>query len=642
MIELKNISLSYGARKIFDGISCSINRKDRIGLAGLNGAGKTTLLRILSGEETPDFGEIEKANFAEIGYLKQEEIVAGNRELFIEAESAFDDVVALRKRESALDKIIASASPDSPEYLAALDSMGEIRHKLDFSEEIKLKSRVESVLMGLGFKMSDMNRPCREFSGGMQMRVALAKLLLKEPSLLMLDEPTNHLDIESVAWLEDWLKSYGGAVLLVSHDKALLNALCSRIWHLERGRLDTYSGNYDDFLRESSARAENLERAASNQRKKIEKTERFIERFRYKASKAAQVQSRIKALEKIDLIQTGESEKKIKFSFPPSKRCSQVVLEVSEVSKSFGNKEVLKNISFRIERGEKVALVGVNGAGKSTLAKIIAGELEADSGSVKLGNDVEMSYFAQHQTDTLDKTNDVLTEASEFAPMSRKSDVRNLLGAFLFSGDDVLKSVGVLSGGEKNRLALAKMLLREFNFLLLDEPTNHLDINSKAVLQKSISSYDGTLLIVSHDRDFLDPLVSKVMELSPSGLRFFEGNLSDYVEKIEKEGKIFLKNKSPKKSSDRKAVKAAEAAARIERGKLKRSVEELERKIEAAESGIIQIENEMSSPDFHKFGERCAQISNEYNSLKKELSLLYKEWESAVDKYSNFDASSLS
>lgn len=630
MIEIRDIRLAYGVRKLLDGIDVVINKGDRIGLVGSNGAGKSTLLKILAGLEHADSGDIIKPRYSTIGYLPQDALVVGSRPLFDEVESAFENVIRLREDLKEVDAVLNSAPVGSQEYADALESMGEITHKLEDAEESKLRSRVETVLQGLGFKMSDMRRPCSEFSGGWQMRIALAKLLLKEPSLLMLDEPTNHLDIESIAWLEDYLGGYGGAVMIVSHDRAFLDLLTNRTFHITRGRLDSYAGNYGFFLEESEARRYQLERAAANQQKKIDKTERFIERFRYKSSKAAQVQSRIKALDKVDRIELEQGESEISFRFPEPARSGQVVLDVENVSKAFGDHKVLQNVSFQIERGERVALVGVNGAGKSTLVKIIAGELAKDSGQISLGFNVSMSYFAQHQTEELNVENDVLTEAVEVAPMERKSEVRGLLGSFLFTGDDVKKRVGVLSGGEKNRLALAKMLLKDFNFLILDEPTNHLDMNSKAVLQAALAAYGGTYLIVSHDRSFLDPIVDKVIELSPDGLRIFPGNLSEYVERIKGEGKIKLRSSSSalqKNSNDPRQRRAEAAKKREELSKIKKAISKIEKDIADSENAVAQIEAEMSSPDFFKRGAECASTTEDYNNLKAKIDSLYKEWE---------------
>ncbi len=449
------------------------------------------------------------------------------------------------------------------------------------------------------------------------------------------------MDIESIAWLEDYLKSYAGAILLVSHDRAFLNALTNRTFHLSRGRLDTYAGNYDFYETESVARKHHLERAAENQRKSLEKTEKFIERFRYKSSKAAQVQSRIKAMDKIERIEIESDERQINFKFPEPERTGQIVLDVRNICKSFGDHKVLNDVSMTLERGERAALVGVNGAGKSTLAKIIAGTLAADSGTVEFGLNVKMSYFAQHQTEELDKSNDVLEEALSAAPMERKGEVRGLLGSFLFTGDDVLKKVGVLSGGEKNRLALAKMLLRDFNFLLLDEPTNHLDMNSKNILAQALAAYRGTYLIVSHDRAFLDPIVDKVYELSPAGLRVYQGNLSAYVEKIKAEGRLNLKN-SPtaqaKPVSSYKERKMQASKKRAELSALKKNVARLESEIAAAESDLAEIEAEMASPDFFKRGAQCSSITESYNALKSKIDALYSEWESATQSLQDASA----
>ncbi len=627
MIEIKNISLAFGARKIFDNASVVINKGDKIGLVGSNGAGKSTLLKILAGLEFADSGEIAKPRYATVGYLPQEALVSGSRPLFEEAESAFEDVLAARAQLEAASEVVASASTDTIEYAEAIEAMGELQHRLEDMQEHKLRSRVETVLQGLGFKMSDMQRPCCEFSGGWQMRIALAKILLRAPSLIMLDEPTNHLDIESVAWLESYLQNYSGAVIIVSHDKTFLDNLTSRTFHVSKGRLDAYAGNFDFYLRESAKRLEVLRKAAANQQREIAKTERFIERFRSKNTKAAQVQSRIKALDKIERVEVEDDfDGEIKFSFPEAKRCGQVVLDVQGVSKSFGSLDVLRDISFKIERGERVAIVGVNGAGKSTLAKIISGELNADAGNIALGTNVEMSFFAQHQSEKLNKNSDVLTEACADVPFERRTKVRGLLGSFLFSGDDVFKSVGVLSGGEKNRLALAKMLLKDFNFLLLDEPTNHLDINSKKVLQNALSSFGGTYVIVSHDRDFLDPIVNRVIELSDKGVRFFEGNLSDYVERIKVEGKIVCAQK-PAKISDYKLRKQERAQARQEISKKKKQLRSCEEKISTIEEDVAKIEAEMASPEFFKRGAQCASTTENYNALKKELHELYASWE---------------
>lgn len=633
MIELKNIELAFGARRILDSVNAVVNKGDRIGLVGSNGAGKSTLLKILAGVERADAGEIAKPKYATVGYLPQEGIVTAGRPLFEEVESSFENIIELRKRLAQADEVIACADTASNEYAEAIWQMGEINIKLDDAEENKLRPRIETVLHGLGFSQKDMTRDCAEFSGGWQMRIALAKLLLQAPTLLMLDEPTNHLDIESVAWLEDYLAGYAGAIILVSHDRTFLNKICTRTIHVTSGRLDCYAGDYDDFVVQSAARKEQTERAALNQSKEIAKTEKFIERFRYKATKAAQVQSRIKMLDKVERIELERNESNIHFNFPAAQRCGQVALKISNISKAFGEHKVLENISFQIERGQRVGIVGVNGAGKSTLSKIIAGEMPPDSGTIEYGLNVQLSFFAQHQSAELNPNNDVLTEALEAATLERKKDARSVLGSFLFRGDDVFKKVPVLSGGEKNRLALVKMLLKDFNFLLLDEPTNHLDMNSKNVLQAALKAYGGTYIIVSHDRSFLDELVDQVIEISPNGMRIFKGNLSDYVEKIKDEGKLVLRSSNAqKKVSSQKERRQQQAKTRAQITQLKREAKTIEENIETAESDLAQIELEMATPDFFKRGNQCASINESYNALKAKIEKLYSDWELAQSK----------
>ena len=468
------------------------------------------------------------------------------------------------------------------------------------------------------------------------MRIALAKLLLREPSLLMLDEPTTHLDIESITWLEDYLRAYEGAVIVVSHDKSFLDLMTSKTFYLGGGKLEVYAGNYSYYERESAARRERLEKAAETQAKDIAKTERFIERFRYKATKAAQVQSRIKALDKVERIELDRRQGGIAFRFPEPKRAGQVVMNVENVHKSFGGNHVLRGVSLKIERGDRIAIVGANGAGKTTLARIMAGRLDFDSGAVELGYNVEMSYFAQHQAEELNPINTVLEEAESAAPAGEKHRARSLLGSFLFSGDDALKRVSVLSGGEKNRLALAKMLLQPFNFLILDEPTNHLDINSKRVLQEALNAYEGTFAIVSHDRDFLDPVVRKVVEIGRRGVRVFPGNVGDYVERIRAEGAF----ESPSQRSGRESAGAADFRGQKQlRGERNRRMGKIRRDIESAETRIGEIDLEladleglMSEENFFRDVEESNRTLARHAALKAESEKLYSEWESLSEE----------
>ncbi len=642
MIELREISLAFGARKLFNGISAVINRRDKIGLVGSNGAGKSTLLKLLAGLQDYDSGEIVRPKYVSFGYLSQDITEIGERTLYLEAESAFEGIVALKNKLAEAENLLQTLSSDSEEYLQTLEDIGALEHRLEDLDASKLRSKVETVLHGLGFSQSDMDRLCSEFSGGWRMRIALAKLLLKEPSLLMLDEPTNHLDIESVTWLEDYLQTYEGAVIVVSHDRSFLNLLCTKTFALSMGKLEVYAGNYDFYEYESVARRERLLKAAANQAKAIEKTERFIDRFRAKSSKAAQVQSRIKALDKVDKIEIEAEESGIAFRFPEPKRTGQVVISAQNICKSYDENLVLNNVSLQIERGEKVALVGINGAGKTTLARIMAGKLDYNSGKIELGYNVEMSYFAQHQAEELTPTNTVLQEAESAAPIGEKSKARGLLGSFLFSGDEALKPVSVLSGGEKNRLALTKMLLQSFNFLILDEPTNHLDMKSKKVLQHALQTYEGTFLIVSHDRDFLDPIITKVIEIGRRGVRFFPGNISDYVEKIRAEGVFDSPNASAKKISssaaEKKAAKALASEARKKLGKLQRDLEQLEEKIGAVDLEISDLEAVMSDVEFFKDLKASGDALKKHLKLKEDSEALYAKWEEISEEIANLSA----
>lgn len=635
MIELRGISLAFGPRKLFNNISGVINRRDKIGLAGPNGAGKSTLLKMLAGEIDQDAGEIVKPKYVSFGYLTQDISELSENTLYKEAESAFENVIALRNDLAFAEDFLQTLDTASDSYLQTLEDISSIEHKLEHLEESRLRSKIETVLHGLGFSQNDMDRPCSEFSGGWKMRIALAKLLLREPSLLMLDEPTNHLDIESITWLEEYLQNYEGAVIVVSHDKAFLNLLTKTTFYLGAGKLDIYAGNYDYFERESVARKERLVKAAQNQAKAIEKTERFIERFRAKNTKAAQVQSRIKALDKIERIEIDQELSGIKFRFPEPKRSGQVVISVKNISKSYGDKLVLNDINLEVQRGEHIAIVGANGAGKTTLARIMADRLEKNSGSVELGYNVEMSYFAQHQAEELNKENTVLEEAESAAPMGEKQKARGLIGAFLFSGDDAFKKVSVLSGGEKNRLALAKMLLQSFNFLILDEPTNHLDINSKKVLQDALKTYEGTFVIVSHDRDFLDPIISKVVEIGKKGVRSFLGNISDYVEKIRAEGAFenpSTKSKISSSALTHKEQKLLKSEKNKLIGKLKREIENAEKEIARLDLALADLEGEMSDENFFKDSIKSAEALKNHARLKAESEKFYETWSQLSDE----------
>ena len=533
MIALQKIRLQYGERYLYKDISATIGTSDRIGLVGSNGAGKSTLLKVLCGLEEIDGGKVDKANYVTFGYLPQDGIEMHGRTLFKETELAFADVLGLKAKVEEAEERLDEMDTSSEEFYETLELIGEWEHRLEDLDAGKLPSRIESVLLGLGFSSSDMHRKTEEFSGGWQMRIALAKLLLANPSLLLLDEPTNHLDVTSQKWLGGFFLRYEGSLLMISHDRGFLDIICNRTFELSMGSLHVYSGNYSVFETQSAERKELQMKAYKSQQKEIQQAEQFINRFRAKASKAKQAQSRIKALDKIERIQIEKEEDGVSFSFAPPPRSGQTVINLVDVSKSYGDLLVIRDANLRIERGDRIVVVGVNGAGKTTIAKVIAGVEPFQSGEREIGQSTHISYFGQHQADELDKSLTVLATLEESAEGKNTTNIRSILGTFLFRGDDVFKKVSVLSGGERNRLALAKMLARSANFLILDEPTNHLDMRSQDALQNALQEYTGAYLIVSHNRAFVDPLATKVLEIRKDGLSLFPGNVSDYLRHLE-------------------------------------------------------------------------------------------------------------
>jgi len=640
MIFLRNLKLQYGERYILRDASVSIGPNDRIGLVGSNGAGKTTLLRILTAEEAPDDGSIDKANHATIGYLPQDGIVSSGKSLFDETENAFSDILDLRNRIDEATCELQSLHTDSDAYQKLLEEIGGWERTLENRGIEKLPSLIESVLQGLGFAAQDMNRPTETFSGGWQMRIALAKLLLAKPSLLLLDEPTNHLDITSQRWLEKYLKRYEGAILMVSHDRAFLDEICQRTFELSQGCLSVYQGNYSQYLAQSKARKEQMSRSFKNQQKEIERTERFIERFRFKASKASQVQSRIKALDKIERIEIESEEEAIAFSFPPSPRSGQTVIELENIEKSFGELNVFKKASIRIERGDRIAVVGVNGSGKSTLAKIIAGIEPFQSGERELGPNTLIAYFAQHQAEELDPELSVLETLENSESGQSTTQLRTALGAFLFHGDDVFKKTRILSGGERNRLALAKILTRKANFLVLDEPTNHLDMRSQAALQKALASYDGAFLIVSHNRAFVDSIVTKTLEIRKDGLSLYPGNVSDYLEHLEEQldqisgesaSETLRQQSTANTQLTPKQRRQARAALVAELSPIRKRHDAVEKRIADIEISQRELEAKMSDPDYFKLPEAKESMLR-HDKDEKILESLYEDWNQLADQ----------
>ena len=535
MITINQVTHNFGKKVLFNKINCVINAHDRIALVGSNGSGKTTLLRMLMGELDSDGGSIDKAGYVSVGYLPQDGISVSGKTLFAEAESAFGDILQLQKNLEKAEEEMLEMDTSADEYYDLIDLMGEWEQQLEDHEPAKMKSRIERILLGMGFNESDFERDTGEFSGGWQMRIALAKLLLQNPSLIILDEPTNHLDIVSQHWVEQYLKHYQGALIVISHDRAFLDEVTNRTLELKLGNLTTFKGNYSYYVGESDKRLETLRKAYANQQKEIKEVKDWINRFRSNVKKASMVQSRIKALEKMELISIPRDEKKMFFRFPKSPPASAKVITISDLHKAYGDNVIFDGLDLRIDKGDRIAVVGVNGAGKSTLARIMAGTEPYQSGEVEKGINTVLGYFAQSQADELDPNNSVLEEVEKAAVGNDDANPRGALGALLFSGDEALKKTSVLSGGEKNRVALAKMLMHPANCMVLDEPTNHLDIKSKEVLQEAINLYEGTVILVSHDRAFLDGVVNKVLEVSPGSTRMLTCNVSEYIQRLEQE-----------------------------------------------------------------------------------------------------------
>jgi ATP-binding cassette, subfamily F, member 3 len=535
MIQLSGAGKRFGHKLLFENADWLITPRDRIGLVGGNGTGKSTLMKVLAGMDTFDYGSLTVAKGTSAGYLPQDGLTLSGRSVFAECMSVFDDLRALETELESLMHSMAELDHTGAEYSAVADRYQRVEHEFRTRDGYSIESEVGRVLMGLGFGKEDWPRLTDEFSGGWQMRLALAKLLLQQPNLLLLDEPTNHLDLEARNWLEEYLKNYPHAFVLISHDRYFLDVTVNKIAEIWNKRFWFYTGNYDKFLAQKTQRNEQLQAAYRNQRDRIEQLEIFINRFRYQATKAKQVQSRIKELEKIERIEVPPEEKTIHFSFPQPKPSGRIVAEFEGVAKSYSgkngsaDKQVFRNVSFMIERGDRIALVGVNGAGKSTLIKLLAGTENVTRGEYRLGHNVEADYFAQDQYKELDPDARILDDLGDAAPGSGETELRSLLGCFLFSDEDVFKKIGVLSGGERGRYALLRLLLHPANFLLLDEPTNHLDLRAKDVLLEALVKYTGTVVFVSHDRYFIDKLATRVFEVGDGKVEIFPGNYEDYL-----------------------------------------------------------------------------------------------------------------
>ncbi len=632
MISVDNVSVSYGGWTLFDGISFLVNPKDRIGLVGKNGAGKTTLLRLIIGEQQPTEGAITRNGDCTVGYLPQQMKVADTTTLLEETATAFAEVLALEAEiERLTGEIALREDYESEEYAALLQRLNEANDHYHILGGETRDADIEKTLLGLGFRREDFGRPTSEFSGGWRMRIELAKLLLRRPSVFLLDEPTNHLDIESIQWLEEYLKNYSGAVLVISHDRAFLDNVTNRTIELSLGKIYDYKLPYSKFVVARAERRAQQLAAYQNQQRLIEKSEEFIEKFRYKPTKSNQVQSRIKQLDKLERIEVEEEDlATLNIKFPPAPRSGQVVAEVKEVGKAFGEKRVFSGAEFTITKGDKIALVGRNGEGKTTFARMLIGQLEPTEGSIRIGANVSIGYYAQNQDDLMNGDFTVYDTLDRVAVGDIRTRLRDILGAFLFRGEDVDKKVKVLSGGERPRLAMARMMLEPHNLLVLDEPTNHMDMRSKDILKSAIQKFDGTVVVVSHDREFLDGMVDKVYEFRDGGVREYLGGIYYFLEKRKIESLQEL---------ERKAVEVPTAERESSSGKLsyeqKKEQEKLLRKlrkaVEQIEAELAGVEEQIAAYDarFAEAAEFSAEDYKAYDELKKRYDHLMHEWEKA-------------
>jgi ATP-binding cassette subfamily F protein 3 len=599
-------------------------------------------MKIIAGLIESDSGKISQSRFTTTGYLPQDGVYHSGTCLFDEVSGAFDELNRLHERiENISDKIAAASSvnPDKPSLQKLLRELEEAQHIVEAKEGYNTETRIKKVLFGLGFTEGDLKRGTQEFSGGWHMRIEIAKLLLREPSVLLLDEPTNHLDMESLEWIEDYLQSYSGSLLLVSHDSRFLDTLVNRVIEISMGTVSEYTGNYSSYLEQKIERHEILHSTYENQQKFIRRTSRFIERFRYKNTKARQVKSRVKQLEKMERISIEKDEKTITFGFQEPPRAGRVMMKLGSISKSYGNNPIFTDISLQIERGDRIALLGVNGSGKSTLARIIAGTEPFQDGTRTPGHNIAISYYAQNMAEELDNQKTVLRTLDDAAPLTSPEELRTLLGCFLFTEDDVFKPVSVLSGGEKSRLALAKMLLKPANLLIMDEPTNHLDIKSKAILQESLNSYNGAYLIVSHDRDFLAPLIDKVLVLKDGQMTLYYGNVDKYLEKYHKEEKDPEDGDNEKREApsyiekDRRRREAEKRQERYQRLKpLRDTLDKIERDIEAAEKKKADMEAAFADQETYKDESLIQSLNLEYRETHSLLESLYEKWTETEEK----------
>ncbi|WP_321285543.1 ABC-F family ATP-binding cassette domain-containing protein [uncultured Sunxiuqinia sp.] len=642
MISVDQLVVSFGGFELLKKISFLVTPKDRIGLAGKNGAGKSTLLKIIAGEQTPSEGSVVVPKDIRVGYLPQHMNVSNKHTVFEEAKKAFDEILQIKNEIEHINHQIATRKDyESDEYMGLITKVTELNDQHHMVGGANFEAEIEQTLVGLGFKRSDFSRQTSEFSGGWRMRIELAKILLKKPDVFLLDEPTNHLDIESIQWLEDFLKSYAGAVVLVSHDRAFLDAVTNRTIEISLGRIYDYKANYSKYLVLREEHKETQLSAYKNQQKLIEDTEKFIERFRYKATKAVQVQSRSKMLEKLDRIEIDEEDNsRLNIRFQPPERSGTIVADCKHLTKKYGDLLVLDDIHLMIERGEKIAFVGKNGEGKTTLARVIMSELEYQ-GHLKIGHNVKIGYFAQDQAQRLNENLSVLETIDEIAVGDVRTKIRDILGAFMFSGDDVEKKVKVLSGGERSRLAMIRLMLEPVNFLVMDEPTNHLDMRSKEILKQALASYEGTVLVVSHDREFLDGLVNCVYEFKDRKVKQHLGGIYEFLrrKKMESMKELERKTQVSSSSSSEKKEKPQQEENKFnynERKEINKNISRLEKQIAQAEQEITDLEKKIEDYDKRMANPDSLEdhsIFEEYDQLKAKLEEVMTAWENNQLEY---------
>jgi ATP-binding cassette subfamily F protein 3 len=637
MIDIQNLSIQFTGENLFENVNLKISRHDKIALVGSNGAGKSTFLKLLYGLEQPESGSIKKQKGIRIGYLPQEIIGFKGNRLFEEVKSSLQDIATLEEREKIVIDALNDINLSEDERAELIDELGEIHQRKEELDFYSANSKIEKVLIGLGFSEKDFFRYTDEFSGGWQMRIQMAKILLSENDLILMDEPTNHLDLDSLEWLIDYLQNTSSAIIIVSHDRHFVTSVTTKTLEVYNRQINFYSGNYSQYLIFKEEREKQLISLQKQQEKKIKELEKFIERFRYKATKAKQVQSRIKQLEKIEVVEIMEEEKKIELHFPEPSMSGIIPVELVNISHSYNDINVLKDINLAIERGDKIAVVGPNGAGKTTLTKIISSRISPTSGKINYGNNTIISYYEQEVADSINPDFDLidaLEDVNSEIPIGR---MRTILGSFLFSGDDVFKKIKVLSGGEKSRIALARLLLTKSNFIILDEPTNHLDFNSKEILQKALIEFSGTMMIVSHDIDFLRPIVNKVFELRNNKVKIYLGGIDDYLSKRLDVEKQEIKNQiESTNDKSRKDQKRLEAELRQKKYK---ATKELKTELEKIENDIAQLEEEkkkleilLADPKTFSSPQLAKETNSKYEFTKNELESKYERWTTISQK----------